>query len=125
VGWANAKPEWAAKAIAATPIYRFIGITPFELRIAINQARRMLFHPSRGPGRGDARAAIVEASEAAGQLSQALLRVQGRFILRLNDVAEVRSLFAWASVETVDLSYQAGGAEHAKRVRELIISTPR
>jgi DNA adenine methylase len=37
-------------------------------------------------------------------------------------VPEVRELFAWASIETVELSYQAGGAEHTKRVRELIIT---
>jgi DNA adenine methylase len=59
------------------------------------------------------------------ELSQALLRVQGRFILSLNDVPEVGDLFAWAAVETIDLSYQAGGAGHTKRVRELIISNPR
>lgn len=44
------------------------------------------------------------------QLSAALQRLQGRFILSLNDVPEVRELFAWATIETVELSYQAGGA---------------
>lgn len=41
-----------------------------------------------------------------------------------NDVLEVRELFAWASIETVELSYQAGGAEHTKRVREVVIAPP-
>lgn len=45
----------------------------------------------------------------------------GRFILSLNDVPQVRELFAWATIETVELSYQAGGGAHSKRVRELII----
>ena len=56
------------------------------------------------------------------QLSAALQGLQGRFILSLNDVPEVRELFAWATIETVELSYQAGGAKAAKRVREVIIS---
>ena len=56
------------------------------------------------------------------RLSAALQRLQGRFILSLNDVPEVRELFAWASIETVELSYQAGGAGHTKRVREVVIS---
>jgi DNA adenine methylase len=51
-----------------------------------------------------------------------LLCATGRFILSLNDVPEMRELFAWASIETVELSYQAGGADHMKRGREVIIS---
>ena len=57
-------------------------------------------------------------------LSAALRRLQGRFILSLNDVPEVRELFAWATIETVELSYQAGGAGHTKRVREVVITSP-
>lgn len=56
------------------------------------------------------------------EMSAALQHLQGRFILSLNDVPEVRELFAWASIETVELSYQAGGAAAAKRVREVILS---
>jgi DNA adenine methylase len=56
------------------------------------------------------------------RLSAALQGLQGRFILSLNDVPEVRELFAWASIDTVELSYQAGGADHTKRVREVVIS---
>lgn len=55
-------------------------------------------------------------------LSEALRSLQGRFILSLNDVPEVRDLFAWATIETVELSYHAGGGAHAKRVREVVIS---
>jgi hypothetical protein len=46
------------------------------------------------------------------QLSRALNGLQGRFIPSLNDVPEVRELFAWTEIETVELSYQAGGAGH-------------
>ncbi|WNJ89182.1 DNA adenine methylase [Bosea sp. 685] len=55
-------------------------------------------------------------------LSGALQRLQGRFILSLNDVPEVRELFAWATIDTVELSYQAGGAANTKRVREVVIT---
>lgn len=56
------------------------------------------------------------------QLSTALQGLQGRFILSLNDVPEVRELFGWASIETVELSYQVGGGNSTKRVREVIIA---
>jgi DNA adenine methylase len=55
--------------------------------------------------------------------ARSLLCGRGRFILILNDVPEVRELFAWATIETVELSYQAGGAAHTKRVREVVISS--
>lgn len=55
------------------------------------------------------------------ELSRALQGLQGRFILSLNDVPEVRELFAWASIESVELSYQAGGARATKRVCEVVI----
>lgn len=56
------------------------------------------------------------------RLSTVLRGVKGRFVLWLNDVPEVRELFAWAAIESVELSYQAGGAEHTKRVKEVLIS---
>ena len=55
-------------------------------------------------------------------LSAALHQVEARFILSLNDVPEVRDTSPWASIETVELTYQAGGAEHTKRVREVIVT---
>jgi len=60
--------------------------------------------------------------EQFAELSATLQQVEGRFILSLNDVPEVRELFAWASIETVELSYQAGGAENTRRVREVLIA---
>lgn len=48
--------------------------------------------------------------------------LQGCFHLSLNDVPEVRELFAWGRIETVELSYQAGAAQNTKRVREVISS---
>lgn len=55
-------------------------------------------------------------------MSAALQGLQGRFILSLNDVPEVRELFAWATIETLELSYQAGGGGKTKPVREVLIS---
>lgn len=57
-------------------------------------------------------------------LATVLRQAKGRFIVSLNDVPEVRDLFAWARIETVDLTYTAGGAANARPARELII-TPR
>lgn len=57
-----------------------------------------------------------------GVCVRSLLRSLGNRILLLNNVPEVRELFAWASIDTVDLSYDAGGAGHTKRVRKLVVS---
>lgn len=42
-------------------------------------------------------------------------------VLSLNDLPEVRGLFAWVSVKSVGLSCQAGGAGNTKGVREVIV----
>lgn len=57
-------------------------------------------------------------------LAKSLRDLKGRFILSLNDVPEVRELFAWAEISTVDLTYTAGGGGKATAAREVII-TPR
>lgn len=56
------------------------------------------------------------------QMSEALRCLQGRFILTLNDVPEVRRIFAWAAIEPVQLTYTASG--RPTEGRELIISGP-
>jgi DNA adenine methylase len=43
------------------------------------------------------------------RLAAALKGLRGRFILSLNDVPEVRDLYAWASIRRVELSYRASG----------------
>lgn len=55
-------------------------------------------------------------------LSEVLRGLQGRFILSLNDVPEVRELFAWADIEAVELTYQAAGGSKAKAAREVVIT---
>jgi DNA adenine methylase len=56
-------------------------------------------------------------------LATALKGLKGGFIATLNDLPEVRELFAWAALEPVELSYSVSGAPGLK-ARELIISGP-
>lgn len=56
------------------------------------------------------------------RLSGLLRCLTGRFILSLNDVPEVRDLFAWARIEEEPVTYALG---HGKRVVELVISSRR
>jgi len=56
------------------------------------------------------------------KLATQLKSLRGRFILTLNDVPEVRALFNWAQIETVDLTYTAGGGGKALKAREVIIT---
>ena len=60
------------------------------------------------------------------RLAELLRGLQGRFILSINDVPEVRELFAWASIEAVDVPYFAANARTSERRRkgELIITGP-
>lgn len=56
------------------------------------------------------------------RLSDLLKAAKGRFIMSINDVPEIRTLFAWAKVEAVELNYRVSGKVTA--ARELVISTP-
>jgi DNA adenine methylase len=57
-------------------------------------------------------------------LAAALRGLKGRFILSLNDVREVRQLYAWAAIEAVKTTYSLPGGHAAKRAGELIIANP-
>lgn len=54
-------------------------------------------------------------------LAERLGKLQGRFILSINDVPEVRTLFGRFAIEEVGLRYSVGGGA-GKAARELIIS---
>lgn len=54
------------------------------------------------------------------ELSGVLKGLQGHFIMTLNDVPEVRSIFSWARIEPVALNYTCSGK--ATVGREVIIS---
>jgi DNA adenine methylase len=57
-----------------------------------------------------------------GAMAEALSRLQGRFILTLNDLPVTREIYRRFRIETADLSYTAGGADRAKTVREIIVT---
>lgn len=55
-------------------------------------------------------------------LSTLLRALRGRFIMSINDVPEIRALFAWAAIEEVKTTYTVTAKGRSKRVTELIIS---
>lgn len=56
------------------------------------------------------------------RLATTLKGLRGRFILTLNDLPEIRSLYRWATVREAKLSYQLAGAAATVPARELIIT---
>jgi len=60
--------------------------------------------------------------EDFADLATLLRAIKGRFILSLNDVPEIRDLFAWASIEAVETTYTIGGGNKARKAGEVIIS---
>lgn len=54
------------------------------------------------------------------EMGTILRTVQGRFILTLNDVPQVREIFSWATIRPVRLNYTASGK--ATEAREVIIT---
>ena len=64
----------------------------------------------------------VFAREDFAAMADALGRLKGRFLLSLNDVPEVRRLFAAFPMEGVETSYSVGGGRAGRgRVGELLI----
>lgn len=57
-------------------------------------------------------------------LAEALKGLRGRFVMTVNDVPELRQLFAWARVEAVPVSYSVSGRGTRTPARELIIRSP-
>lgn len=70
---------------------------------------------------GDDRTPLFDRSEFEA-MAEILRRLQGRFLLSINDHPDVRELFKGFSIEAVQTTYQVGGMDKAKRVGELIIS---
>ena len=60
------------------------------------------------------------AREEFEQISERLTRLQGRFILTLNDHPEVRRIFSWAAIEAVSFNYSCSGKPTTGR--EVIIT---
>ncbi len=55
------------------------------------------------------------------RLAALLSSVQGKFIMSINDVPEIRTLFKAFRIEAVSTSYSAAGAHRKKKVTELLI----
>jgi len=55
------------------------------------------------------------------RLAERLQRLEGSFLLSINDVPEIRELFAWAKVEAVETTYSLAGGDKAKTAKELLI----
>lgn len=56
------------------------------------------------------------------RMAAVLSRLQGRFILSINDVPEIRKTFAGFAVKPVSLTYTVARSTNAHQARELIIS---
>jgi len=55
------------------------------------------------------------------KLRDILRGVNGRFIMSINDLPEIRSLYKDFIIESVNTSYSAGGANKKKKVTELLV----
>lgn len=47
--------------------------------------------------------------------------IQGRMVITVNDIPEMREAFAGLTMETADIQYQVGGSQRSKPTRELIV----
>ena len=57
------------------------------------------------------------------RLTDLLRGPRGRFILSLNNVPEVRELFAWARIEAVETTYSINRKDNSQKAGELIITS--
>ena len=56
-------------------------------------------------------------------LAAVLQGLKGSFLLSINDVPEIREIFAWAQLEEVETTYTLASGRGAKRARELLITS--
>ena len=56
------------------------------------------------------------------RLRDLLARIQGQFIMSINDTPEIRRIFGDFDIDEVNTRYMAGGADKARKVTELLIS---
>lgn len=59
------------------------------------------------------------------RLADILTGLKGRFLMSINDVPEIREIFAWARLEEVQTTYTIRGKGNAKAAAELLIRGPR
>jgi len=65
----------------------------------------------------------VFGAEDFARLAELLGRIQGRFILSINDTPEIRKTFRGFAIEAVETRYSVAGGAGRGRVGELLIST--
>jgi DNA adenine methylase len=70
---------------------------------------------------GDYGAGMFQREEFA-EMAKLLSAIRGRFILSINDTAEIRELFAGFKFDHVDVRYTIGGNANARAFPELIIT---
>lgn len=59
------------------------------------------------------------------RIAERLSRLRGRFLMSINDVPEIRDLFAWARIEEVTTTYTVGNHSGRSNPRaELLITSP-
>lgn len=75
-------------------------------------------------GENDYGSGMFDRSEFE-RMAAVLRRLQGRFILSINDVPEIRKTFAGFAVKPVSLTYTVARSTNEHQARELIISGPR
>ena len=61
--------------------------------------------------------------EEFAEMADRLGRIQGRFILSINDRPEIRALFDRYQIEPVELTYTVAGGRNSRPARELIITS--
>ena len=65
--------------------------------------------------------AVAYTTLANDRLAAALQGLEGRFLLSLNDVPEVRTQFAWADIAEVQTKYSVAGGGRTVAAAELLI----
>ncbi len=80
------------------------------------------FDPPYYGSEGDYGKALFGREQFAA-MAERLARLQGRFILSINDVPEIRATFGGFAFEEVGLTYQVGGGRGTP-AKELIVSGP-
>ncbi|WP_394341509.1 DNA adenine methylase [Rhodobacter maris] len=55
------------------------------------------------------------------RLADALRGIDGRFLLSINDVPEIREIFSWAEIEPVRTTYSIAGKGQSTPAAELLI----
>jgi DNA adenine methylase len=66
----------------------------------------------------------IFSRDAFARLADQLARIQGRFILSLNDTPEIRETFKAFRIDTITTRYSCSKGE-SKKAREVLISNPR